>query len=164
MSHPIQPQTIVHSGGGNGTDYVGSSRVFQCVVLSADDCRREMWAWSAADAGWAAQRGSDVLGVEDFLDRIRTQLIVVDLVGANASQTREYRSFLERNVGQPSVLIVVCGEESDWRQEVWVRQLGVWMYLAGELDTEGLATLCGEALQIADKLTASPRVSSVKPK
>jgi len=164
MSQPIQPQTIVHSGGGHGTDFVGGSRVFQCVVLSADDCRREMWAWSAGDVGWAAQRSSDVLGAEEFLDRIRTQLIVVDLVGATASEVNEYREFLERIAGQAQLLIVVCGEECDWRQEVWVRQLGVWMYLAGELEVEGLATLCSEALHIADKLAAAPLALNVKPK
>ena len=52
---------------------------------------------------------------------------------------------------------MVCGSEGDVLAEMWARQLGVWLYLAGVDPTCDLTSLCSEAQQVAEKLSAVSR-------
>jgi hypothetical protein len=52
--------------------------------------------------------------------------------------------------------LIVCGNEGDVEEEVWVRQLGAWLYLPNVTEASNLALLCGEARHIAERLAKPP--------
>ena len=54
------------------------------------------------------------------------------------------------------ILLVACGNDGNIQEEIWSRQLGVWLYLPAVIDVEGMTTMCGEARQIAERRVAVP--------
>jgi hypothetical protein len=80
------------------------------------------------------------------------QLALVDLEGPTKLEPAGYRQLLLRLVPEPELLVVVCGHDADATEEIWVRQLGAWMYLAGVNRGSDVALVCSEARQIAEQL------------
>ena len=50
------------------------------------------------------------------------------------------------------LLLVICGHDGDVEEEIWARQLGVWLYVPGlsNASSEDLALLCQQAYETAD--------------
>jgi len=124
-------------------------QVFQCLIVSADAERSTMFEQAAAEGGWKTFRCADAATALTYIDRSLVQLAVVDLEGQPADAFRPVVSRLTSNKG---LLLIVCGNEGDIDEEVWVRQLGAWLYLPGVLDSNNIALLCGEAKHIAERL------------
>jgi DNA-binding NtrC family response regulator len=123
--------------------------VFQCLVVSADPKRREMLERAAADGGWKTFVCPDAKTALEQMHRWLMQLAVVDLADEKAA---EFRPLLEELKKCSGLLAIVCGNEGNREEEIWVRQRGAWMYLPGVVDTSNISLLCGEARQIAERL------------
>lgn len=136
--------------------------VFQCLIVSADAKRRAMLERAAIDGGWKTFGCSDAGTALDHINRSFIDLGVVDLEGQTPDA---FRPVVEKLTAQTGLLLIVCGHEGDMDEEVWVRQLGAWLYLPGVVASSNFALLCGEARQIAERLrkTSDPvRLSQQK--
>lgn len=124
----------------------------QCLIVSADAQRREMFERAASDGGWKTFPCADAATALAFIDRSLVQLAIVDL---EAEAAQAFRPIVETVTRTSGLLLIVCGNEGEVEEEVWVRQLGAWLYLPGVLDSNNLALLCGEARHIAERLSKS---------
>ena len=123
--------------------------VFQCLIVSADASRRETFERAASEGGWKTFPCADPGSALAYLSRSVVQLAVVDL---EAQQTNLFRPVVERLAASNGLLLIVCGNEADVEEEVWVRQSGAWLYLPGAVEGTQFRVLCGEARQIAERL------------
>ncbi len=123
--------------------------VFQCLIVSADPERRAMFERAAADGGWKTFVCADAGTALTHINRSFVDLGVVDLEGQVADT---FRPVVEQLTARSGLLLIVCGHEGDIDEEVWVRQLGAWLYLPGVVESSNFALLCGEARQISERL------------
>ena len=96
----------------------------------------------------AVRRSAD--GVSS-ISRSLVQLAVVNLEGARGV----FQPVVEQLTSRSGLLLIVCGNEGDIDEEIWVRQLGAWLYLPGVVDDGNFTLLCGEARHIAERLWKS---------
>jgi DNA-binding NtrC family response regulator len=129
--------------------------VFQCVIISADAARREMFERAAADGGWQTSLCVDAPAALAHLSRSFLQLAIVDLEGQSLDV---FRPVVEKITARRGSLLIVCGNEGRVDEEIWVRQSGAWLYLPGVTEGTNFALLCGEARQIAERLSAASGV------
>jgi hypothetical protein len=123
--------------------------VFQCLIVSADPGRRLMLGRAATDGGWKTYLCPDAPTAVTHIHRWLMQLAVVDL---EAQPPDSLRPLVEQLSDCSGLLSIVCGNEGDVEEEIWVRQRGTWMYLPGVADSSNISLLCGEARQIAERL------------
>ena len=135
----------------------------RCLVVGCCRDRVSMFIEAATSAGWHAVVTSDLEAASDLLASSAWALALVDLEGGEVGPaTRSGLSqLLERMAADRSLLVIVCGHHDNSAEELWVRQLGVWLYLPGVVESSDVAALCGEARLIAERLQASPNGSSV---
>jgi hypothetical protein len=131
-----------------------------CVVVSVHADRREMLADAASGAGWEAvtclEPTDGVFAVGDQA----IQLCVIDLQDCNLVEQQQLRELAGRFVRRPNCLLVVCGNQGDPREELWARQLGVWLYLPGVEEHCDVTSLCAQAREVADRLDSRPHLVS----
>ena len=125
---------------------------FQCLIVSADPERLEMFERSAAEGGWKTFLCADAPSALTYIQRSLVQLAVVDL---DAHRLASFRLVVEQLTASKGLLLIVCGNDGDVEEEVWVRQRGAWLYLPGVVDSSNFALLCGEARHIAERLWKS---------
>jgi DNA-binding NtrC family response regulator len=123
--------------------------LFQCLIVSADATRREMFEQAAASGGWQTLLCTDAAGAETCLNRSLVQLAVIDL---ECPDPHALRGVVERMATRGGLLLIVCGNDGDTDEEIWVRQSGAWLYLPGVIDGGNFKLLCGEARHIAERL------------
>ncbi len=123
--------------------------VFQCLIVSADPGRRRMLERAAAESGWKTHPCADAATALAHINRWLVQLAVVDL---EAQRLEAFRPLVEQLTATSGMLSIVCGNEGNVDEEIWVRQQGTWMYLPGVVDTSNVGLLCAEARQIAERL------------
>lgn len=141
--------------------------VYQCLIVSADGSRREMLELAAAEGGWKTSVCADAGTALAHLSRSFVQLAVVDLEGQPADA---FRLVVEQLTARTGLLLIVCGNEGNVEEEVWVRQRGAWLYLPGVVDPASFTSLCGEARHIAERVgksnvpdrSATPQVTQRK--
>ncbi|MGD9645646.1 MAG: hypothetical protein AB7U73_08035 [Pirellulales bacterium] len=124
----------------------------QCLVLAVDGRRRQELAAAAREAGWLALECDDAPSALMCLQRMLVGLALVDLDQVPGGDRQELRSAVEALAAQSGLLIVLCGQEGAPQEEIWARQLGVWLYLPGVTDGTELAVLCSEAIPLAERL------------
>jgi hypothetical protein len=90
------------------------------------------------------------------------QLAVVDLAGPAGVVPEGMPELVEYLAGVSDLLLVVCGHEGRPHEELWVRQLGTWLYLPGLEDVSDLGSLCSEARDLAERLVATQQLP-IKP-
>jgi ActR/RegA family two-component response regulator len=125
---------------------------YQCLIVSADSKRRDMLERAAMEGGWKTLLCADASTALTMVNRSLVQLAIVDL---ESQRAESLRPVVERFQVSNGLLLIVCGNEGDVEEEVWVRQLGTWLYLPGVVDDGNLSLLCGEARQIAERLSQS---------
>jgi hypothetical protein len=123
--------------------------VFQCLIVSADPRRRRMLERAAAEGGWKTFLCADSPTALTHIHRWLMQLAVVDL---ESQPPESFRPLVEQLTACNGLLSIVCGNEGNVEEEIWVRQRGTWMYLPGVSDSNNVGLLCGEARQIAERL------------
>ncbi len=125
---------------------------WQCLVVSDSPDRRALLAEFAQAAGWQVDVFCQAEAAAVAAQRHRYALSIVDLDGLSPDQSGSFRSLTEQISAGPQPLVMVCGSEGDVLEEIWARQLGVWLYLAGVDPTCDLTSLCREAQQVAQQL------------
>jgi len=120
----------------------------QCLIISADVDRRSVFERAAVDGGWKTLQCADAPTALNYINRSLVQLAIIDLEKQSAEL---FRPVVERLTSTKGVLVIVCGNEGDVREEVWARQLGAWLYLPA-VEPANFTLLCGEARQIAERL------------
>jgi len=129
--------------------------LLRCLVISWSGQRAKMLQSVAEEESWQAEVCDDV---QDFLRnvfRLDASLTVIDLPHADTAAYEELRNVTAQasgpqNSGLGSSLFVICGaksaiQEEIRQEEIWARQLGVWAYLPGIGDAEGLKLVFAEA-------------------
>jgi len=132
-----------------GVKLVGA---LQCLIVSADSGRREMLERAAAEGGWKTSTCPDTNTALNYLSRSLVQLALVDLEHQSPDG---FRDVVQQLTAQSGLLLIVCGNEGATEEEIWVRQLGAWMYLPGVTEGSNLSLLCSEARHIAERLSRS---------
>lgn len=127
----------------------------QCLISSASQTRRNMLSAAASDGGWDSVLSMPASEVGSNLELAMFQFALIDLDHRGA--TPEGARDLVQNLMHASseVLVGVCGHEADPEEEIWARQLGVWLYLPGVTTSSEMALLFEQALQIATTSTVS---------
>ena len=133
-----------------------STSVFQCLVVSADSDRRQMLDRAAMEGGWETVVCADTNRAIGEFHRTRFLLVLVDLEGEGHASPENFRQLCEQVSSESNnVLMAVCGHDGDAMEEIWARQLGVWLYLPGVTDGDDLSGLCSEACGIAEQFIKS---------
>lgn len=117
----------------------------KCLVVSPSDSKRSMISLAAGDAGWDTIVCADAHDGMAAIQRIRFQMAWVDL--EHSSEASLLRRLCEAIAAFPKMLLVVCGQVDIPEEEIWARQLGVWLYLPGiSLNHSGeIAAMCEQA-------------------
>jgi DNA-binding NtrC family response regulator len=133
--------------------------LFHCLIVSTASERQEMFARAAIEAGWDIAVVDDAESALAHQRRNFMQLAFVDL---ESDGTGNLRELLEHFAPARGLLTIACGTEGDCEEEIWVRQVGAWLYLPGVSDETQLTVLCGEARHIVERLHASANPVSSK--
>jgi CheY-like chemotaxis protein len=120
----------------------------QCLIVSADPARQSMFVAAASDAGFETLIAADASVALSLLGREFVALAIVDVEGQQASDFHQLFDRLRKTTG---LLSVVCGNEDDEQEEVYVRQASPWLYLPGVQIGAEFSTLCQQARQLAER-------------
>lgn len=122
--------------------------VLQCLISSASKARRNLISSAANGVGWETIVCASADMALSEAKRNRVQFAMVDLV--DRGETPQGARELVQTLAQDSteILVGVCGHEASPEEEIWVRQLGVWLYLPGVSTSSEVALLCEHAMQV----------------
>jgi hypothetical protein len=125
--------------------------ILHCLISSASQTRRNIISQAASDAGWDATvcGGPDVAIGEFKRHKFHFAMIDIDDRGETPAGARELVQTLAQDSSQ--ILVGVCGHEANPAEEIWVRQLGIWLYLPGLTTSSEVSLLCEQALQIVEQ-------------
>jgi DNA-binding NtrC family response regulator len=120
-----------------------------CLIVSTCPAKRELLALAASEAGWETIVCQDGASARVTVERVRFQMAWVDL--ESPTSPSEFRELCRSISALPQVLQVICGHVDDVKEEIWARQLGVWLYLPGvSLEhADELVMLCEQAQLVA---------------
>jgi len=149
VADPVVPQTT-------------ETALLQCLVVSADQPRRQMLTQAATDAGWDTVVCADADNALAESQRSCFQLALIDMQGRSGPTPSGFREFCEHlTESSGKQLLAVCGHEGDAKEEIWARQLGAWLYLPGLTDGEEMSVLCGEARTVAKQVMVAQRAARI---
>jgi DNA-binding NtrC family response regulator len=126
--------------------------LLHCLIVSESAERRAFLAQAAEEAGWKVAAYADASSASVAANRFRHELSIVDLDGLEPGAASGFRTLTEQQSTGSQTLLVVCGTAGNPLEEIWARQLGVWLYLAGVDPSCDVTSLCGEAKQVVEKL------------
>jgi DNA-binding response OmpR family regulator len=140
---------------------IRATQAAHCLVVAADDARRENFGFAAREGGWDVTLCCDSAAALSQAGQKLLHLAIVDLSGAANPERANFRFLVEQLACTSRMLLLVCGSLDDSREEVWARHLGVWMYLPGAIDGTELVGLCVAARETVERLMASSRHTRV---
>ena len=115
------------------------------------------------EGGWDTVVFSDAENALTEFHRARFQLAFVDLDGFDATPEDSFRDLCQQLAAAGgNLLLAVCGREGDGLEEIWARQLGVWLYLPGVTEGGGVAELCDEARGVVEQLKQAEERKAVR--
>ncbi|MGB6044759.1 MAG: hypothetical protein WBF93_16495 [Pirellulales bacterium] len=120
-----------------------------CMVIGFSEPRRQLLASAAAAAGWSVVESADPKAARIQLLREPPAMVVIDLEDPSRSAPEALKGLAERVSKQRDLLIAMCGNEDNAMEEIWARQLGVWLYLPGVVKDSDLSSLLEEGSQVA---------------
>ena len=128
--------------------------VFQCLVLSASQSRREMLTEGATQGGWDTIVCADATNARSEIRQTKFRLALVDLEGYGDRTPDGFKDLCEQLSAEgDGLLLAACGHQGDVKEEIWARQLGVWLFLPGVTDSEDVSLLCEEAHTIVNRMS-----------
>lgn len=125
-----------------------------CLIVSGCPLKRSEFTAAAREAGWETIVCTDETAAMAAVRRTRFQMAWVDL---ESSETTCLREVCQSIASLDQVLLVVCGHEHAPQEEIWARQLGVWLYLPGlALGHEAeIQMLCEQGYLVADSMRST---------
>lgn len=118
--------------------------LLRCRVLTWSEQRTELLRSAAEVESWQPTLTCDVRQFLRHLFQQHAPLTFIDLPSQVASEYRLYQTAVERAT-EMKELVAVCGGIPTPEEEIWARQLGVWVYLPGDNGLVGLRHLFGNA-------------------
>jgi len=119
-----------------------------CLVFGLQSERRQFLVEAARSAGWdAIEYDSDRIEVGPQMFEGQN-LIIFDLETGDGSTPTALQAPAERAAQQKGVLVVLCGNEGNVAEEIWARQMGVWLYLPGAVENVDLVEVFEEASRL----------------
>ena len=79
---------------------------------------------------------------------VHLAMVDLDDHGETAAGMRE---LVESLASSSELLLSVCGHEADPDEEIWVRQLGIWLYLPGITNSTEVSMLCEQAMLVIEQ-------------
>ena len=134
-----------------------------CLVIATHEARRGLLSAAAADTGWSTKTCDTPKSAKALIIRERLQMAVVDLESEDGRSPEELKDLSERLAREKGLLLVLCGNEGNAMEEIWARQLGVWLYLPGVVDDSDLGSLFEEAKRIAQRRQMAARSARGRP-
>jgi hypothetical protein len=133
--------------------------LWHCLIASARPAHRQWLAEVGRQWGWDVSVCGTSADAQRSLGRLRPQLAFVDVQGPEGEA---FCAVAEQIAGECQTLLVVCGNEEDGPEEIWIRELGAWFYLPGMQLGASVALLFRDARSIVEKqagqwLPESPR-------
>lgn len=123
----------------------------ECLIVSTSTQRRELLSRAATDNGWKTVVSGDADSARRCANRIALKLAIVDLERPSLAESSRLRELTAELAHAGGPLLVICGAENDVKQEIWARQLGVWLYLPGVAVAEAMALLSEQARYLIEK-------------
>lgn len=154
MAHSQQELALPRANVGV-VSHQASGGPFQCLVVAPRAPRREGLSQAAQEGGWVTISCRDAASARQCVETMFLQLAVVDLEGPAGTVPPDFPELVEYLASVSDLLLVVCGHEGRPHEELWVRRLGTWLYLPGVEETSELATLCGEARELAERMSSA---------
>ncbi|MBM3953674.1 MAG: hypothetical protein FJ309_03475 [Planctomycetes bacterium] len=122
-----------------------------CLVMSGDAGLRQRLGAVTELSGWSGcETPASSQGLRQAVDR-EFQLVVVDLANPVAGDSAEAIAVAEEFASRPSTLLLVCGREDRFEDELWARQLGAFVYLPGVSTGDSLVSLFTEARKVSEQ-------------
>ena len=145
LSNPAEAE----QGAGRFRGRFGQQRsMLGCLVVSGDTSRRQQFVAAANLAGWSGWTvPEDTSSLHDAADQ-EFSLAIIDIASPVGERVSDTLELAEELAARPNTLVVICGSEDNVDEELWARQLGVWLYLPGVADGDSLASLCIEARRL----------------
>ncbi len=125
--------------------------LFECLIVTHVGQRAGVLRQAAQQGGWDPLLCRDPEQAATCDARRRLGLAVVDLDGAPAPTLPRLRRLAELLTTPSGPLVVLCGQENDPAEEIWARQLGVWLYLPAVNKHCDLVPIFRNALTIVQK-------------
>ena len=127
-----------------------------CLVVAGDPAHRKQFATAAAEVGWPTQQAATAAEGHAMASRVAADLAIVDLDTSDQREGPALTTLVQELSNQSVPLVMVCGNPHRPDEEIWARQLGVWVYVPGlgqavQQDEMDLAALCRQAAQIVNR-------------
>jgi DNA-binding NarL/FixJ family response regulator len=119
-----------------------------CLVVSGDASRRERLVAAASLAGWNRATIPEDAATLHAAASQDVSLAIIDIASPIGDRVHDTLELAEELAARPDTLVVICGSEDNADEELWARQLGVWLYLPGVAEGDSLASLCIEARRL----------------
>ncbi len=120
-----------------------------CMVVGLSEKRRQLLAAAAEAAGWVVMESADPKAARIQLLREPPAMVIMDLEDPSGVAPEALKGLAERVSKQRDLLIAICGNAGNALEEIWARQLGVWLYLPGVVHDSNVASLFEEGRQLA---------------
>lgn len=115
----------------------------KCLVSSADNRLRRLLVAAAREGGWQTR---DCATPEEAIREAVLHRTPLALVDVGSVEDRASHADLLRMVRTASNgLVVVCDHAANPEGELWARQEGAWVYLAGVNESSDIALVCQQA-------------------
>ena len=131
---------------GQASHRIRRQALFECLIVAHVDQRGGMLKQAAQDGGWDPLVCCDAEAAAEQGARRRFKLALLDFQYAPGPAIPRLRRLSESLSAQAGPLVIVCGHENDPPEEIWARQLGVWLYLPAVDETCDIASVCRQAL------------------
>ena len=129
-----------------------STELAQCLIVSPSASMREGIATAAREAGWETIVCADNPTAMTAVRRLPFQMAWVDLESPRTPT--DLSEVCQSIAALPRVLLVIGGHQQDPEEEIWARQLGVWLYLPGVSSAQlsEIQVLCEQAYLVSDNI------------
>ena len=151
------PHVTVAPSSLHTTTSVRATDALHCLIVAADQLRRENFGFAAREGGWDVTVCCDTATAVAQARQRLLQMALVDLAGLATDDAASFRFLVEQLACTSRMLLLVCGNLDDSREEVWARHLGVWMYLPGAIDGTELVGLYVAARETVERLSVANR-------
>jgi hypothetical protein len=122
--------------------------LWHCLIASARPAHRQWLAETGRQWGWDVSVCGTSADAQRSVARMRPQLAIVDL---QRPEGEAFCALAEQIASECKTLLVVCGNEEDGQEEIWIRELGAWFYLPGMQPGASVALLFRDARTIFEK-------------
>ena len=119
-----------------------------CLIYSTSIGRRQRLARDAEAVGWSVVVAEDVGQAFDVIAKVRFPFALIDVESVTELELPQAQRLSEELAKQRDSLLAVIGRPDQFHDEIWARQIGVWVYLPGlALELHAAEMICHEAIQ-----------------